>query len=205
MFSIPKPSETNNEPQSLQFSFFDYVYSLASPSNRKTTIILLYTVIALSVWKYIPSSEHFIDPSTGTCLLSSFTSVDTITSEVKPLDGKHSSHISFLQFLWNSRKIWAAFFIMGVFPVVIVKFCFKENLADYGLGKGLFKRTLKNTCIFLPIMLVLGWISGFDKAFYTVYPFNPLAGISWPALIIHSTMYLFLYYLAWEFMFRGFL
>ncbi|MBP5620551.1 MAG: CPBP family intramembrane metalloprotease, partial [Thermoguttaceae bacterium] len=77
--------------------------------------------------------------------------------------------------------------------------------SDYGLTWGIFKRVVFNFFSFLPVMLVMGWLSGGIREFYDVYPYNPLAGISWRALITHSITYLFLYYLSWEFMFRGFI
>ena len=94
---------------------------------------------------------------------------------------------------------------MGVIPACIVKFVFREKLADYGLSFGVKRRTLVNILLFLPVFVVMGWLSGADTGFYAVYPFNPLAGVSYGALITHSIMYVTLYYLAWEFMFRGFI
>lgn len=202
MFTIPKPSSEVSDVRSSSYSVFDYVYDFAARDNFKTTIILLYAVLALTAWKYIPSAPHFADPESGHCVLSSSFNLDY---EIKPLDGRLSVEAAPAQFLWNARKIWAAFFIMGIVPALIVKFIFKEKLSDYGLTFGIFKRTLVCFFLFFPAMLMLGWLSGNTREFYNVYPYNPLAGVSWLALILHSFMYLFLYYLAWEFMFRGFI
>ncbi len=202
MSHLDAPTAERPDFRSTSFSVFDYAFSFFRSENIKITIILLYAIFALTLWKYIPSAPQYADVETGTCVLSeSFHS----SQQVKPLDNTLTSSVTTLQFLWNARKLWGAFFLMGVFPALIVKYVFKEQLADYGLTPGIVSRTLFNLGMFLPIMLALGYMSGNTKAFYHVYPFNPLAGASWSLLVAHSIMYFFLYYLAWEFMFRGFL
>lgn len=165
--------------------------------NFKTTIVLLYAIFALTIWKYIPSAPAFADAATGRTVLT----VDSVTLN-QPLDG--ALRFTALQFLWNARKIWAAFLIMGVFPALIVKFVFKEKLSDYGLGLPSLRRSVTAFLCLLPVFIIMGWVSGYTKEFYHVYPYNPLAGASWTCLILHSALYLLLYYTAWEFMFRGF-
>ncbi|MGI6401455.1 MAG: CPBP family intramembrane glutamic endopeptidase [Thermoguttaceae bacterium] len=176
----------------------NYLLSFVRGKNFKTTVILLYAVFALSLWKYVPAAPRLADPETGKCVL-------TLGDQklASPLDG--SLKVSTGVYLWNARKIWVAFFIMGVFPALIVKFIFKESLADYGLYPKSIKRTLNSFLNFAPLFLILGWLSAQSKVFYSVYPYNPFAGVSWKALLLHAAMYLFLYYFAWEFMFRGFM
>lgn len=202
MTSFPKRPIDAPNVRSASFSVFDYLYNFFLFGNAKTTVILLYAVLALTVWKYVPLTPHFGDASSGACVLAESFNYD---GEVKPLDGTLVAQTSVLQFIWNARKLWSAFFIMGIVPMLIVKYAFKEKLADYGLTFGNVRRTFVNFFLFLPLMLILGWLSGDTKEFYNVYPFNPLAGISTLALVVHSVMYFFLYYLAWEFMFRGFI
>ena len=185
----PTSASNRSLPEDVSFlqSVLDYLRLFISGDNFKTTVILLYAVFALSAWKYIPSPPRFGEPETGKCVLA----------ESFPSGTSEAQHAT--------RKLWAAFLLMGVGPCCIVKFVFREKLQKYGLTPGVFKRTLVSFCNFVPIMLVIGWLSGNTKEFYAVYPFNPLAGVSTTALIVHSIMYLFLYYLAWEFMFRGFM
>lgn len=202
MFAFLKRSFEKNDASSRNYSVFNYVYDFVSRDNLKTTVILLYSILALTAWKYIPPADHFADSSSGECVLGSLLGSSHV---VHPLDGTLSSRITPVGFLWNARKIWSAFVLMGIVPALIVVFVFKEKLSDYGLTPGILKRTITNFFLFLPIMLVLGWLSGNTRGFYNVYPFNPLAGVSWNALFAHSLMYAFLYYLAWEFMFRGFI
>ncbi len=183
-------------------SAWNFLVEFYSQKSFKPAVILLYSALALTLWKYIPPAPPFADSETGANLLAvNFAGSDAET--VRPLDG--SLQFGVLQFLWNARKLWGAFLLMGVCPALIVKFVFKEKLADYGLRLGSLKRTLVTFLSFTPIFVVMGWLSGETKSFYDVYPFNPLAGASYGALVAHSIMYLALYYLAWEFMFRGFL
>ncbi|MBR4833235.1 MAG: CPBP family intramembrane metalloprotease [Thermoguttaceae bacterium] len=208
----------------------DFAFDLISPQNRKATIILCYAVFALTLWKYLPPSPRFADPETGKCVFNAQTFEDDnigavfeksnadLTPEksaeslkstpIKPLDGTLSAETTPLRFLWGARKHWAAFFLMGVFPALIVKFVFREKLSDYGVGWGDRKRTLRSFLTLAPILFAVGWASGLGdagRAFYAVYPYNPTAGVSWATLIFHTISYFCLYYLAWEFMFRGFL
>ena len=169
----------------------------------KPTVILLYTVLALTIWKYVPNAPRITvtEPSASApaiALGDERVQVNFLTSDTPPSYGV-------VDFVWNARKLWLAFFLMGVIPACIVKFVFREKLADYGLSFGVKRRTLVNILLFLPVFVVMGWLSGADTGFYAVYPFNPLAGVSYGALITHSIMYVTLYYLAWEFMFRGFI
>lgn len=207
-----------------------FVLNLVAPQNRKATIILCYAVFALTLWKYLPPAPRFADPETGKCVLTAQTFendnigavfgksndapktenlTESLHSEaVKPLDGTLSDETTLPRFLWGARKHWAAFFLMGVFPMLIVKFVFREKLSDYGVCWGVRSRTLRSFFMLAPILFALGWASGLGdagRAFYTVYPYNPAAGVSWNALIFHTISYFCLYYFAWEFMFRGFL
>lgn len=202
MFVSFKHSPEKSDCYSPNFNVVDFAFGFCSKKNVKTTIILLYAIVALTAWKYIPAAPLFADPQTSVCVLDR--SFDSNVA-IKPLDGNLSVSPYSWAFLWNSRKLWSAFILMGLFPTLIVKFAFKDKLADYGLTFGRARRTLVCFLLLFPIMILLGWASGYTKEFYNVYPFNPLAGSSWNNLWIHSIMYFFLYYLAWEFMFRGFI
>lgn len=218
------------DAKSMFRGMFGFVRVLLSPQNRKATIILCYAVFALTLWKYLPPAPRFADPETGKCVLNAQTfendniesvfkksnvvsstenSTESLNSEpIKPLDGTLSAETTPLRFLWGARKHWAAFFLMGVFPMLIVKFVFREKLSDYGVGWGERTRTIRSFLMLAPILFAVGWASGVGdagRAFYIVYPYNPAAGVSWTTLILHTVSYFCLYYFAWEFMFRGFL
>lgn len=232
--SAPSASRLASSPDvdanSILQSALAFIVDLVSPQNRKATIILCYAVFALTLWKYLPPAPRFADPETGKCVLNAQTlekadvgavfkksnadltsknSTESLNSTpIKPLDGRLSAETTPSRFFGGARKHWAAFFLMGVFPMLIVKFVFREKLSDYGVGWGERKRTIRSFCMLAPILFAVGWASGLGdagRAFYAVYPYNPAAGVSWTTLIIHTVSYFCLYYFAWEFMFRGFL
>lgn len=227
---MSRPLAVSSAPfnsKSMIRSALDFVFDLISPQNRKATIILCYAVFALTLWKYVPPAPRFADPETGKCVYNAETlknnnldaifkkSNDTSRTEnsaeslnsapIKPLDGTLASATTPTRFLWGARKHWAAFFLAGVFPALIVKFVFHEKLSDYGVCWGDCSRTFRSFLTMAPIFAAVGWASGENLAFYNVYPYNPVAGVSRTTLILHTISYFCLYYFAWEFMFRGFL
>lgn len=154
---------------------------LVSPEQLKPTLILAYMAIALCCWKTLP---------------------------VKP-DISHLEPNCWSTFFYGCWRIVAAFGIFGVVPALIIKLILRERLADYGLQLGNVKRTIIGASLFTPITIALGAMSGSVSGFYTVYPFNPAClwssegNMTW--LIVNSFLYVFLYYSAYEFFFRGFL
>ena len=131
----------NNESQSAisEESFFGslkaYVHEVLV-SDYKTFVILIYAALALTLWKYIPLTPHFADAETGQCVFSFGT---------KQLTRSLSGNIDYtiIDYLWNARKLWGAFLLMGLGPTLIVKFVFKEPLADYGLSSRSWKQSLR--------------------------------------------------------------
>ena len=168
----------------------------------KTTVILLYAAFALTLWKYLPSLP--LPPSSpesvGQIEISRYTQAvgrgAELLAEGKPLP------VSL--FLTGELKSFAALLLMGLIPMGIVKWGFREKLSDYGLSFG-NRFTLQSILIFTPLMIVLGyWCTGADYAM--VYPLNPLAARAPAGLFrLHLAVYTLCYYLGWEFMFRGFL
>ena len=170
--------------------------------ERKTTVILLYAALALTLWKYIPSLPFPSGTAAGVgqIEITSYTRAvgrgAELLTAVKP--------IPLSLFLVGELKCFAALVLMGLIPMAIVKWGFREKLADYGLRLG-NRYTIRSILIFTPLMLALGyWGTGANYAF--VYPFNPLA-VRAPASLfrLHLLIYAATYYVGWEFMFRGFL
>jgi len=147
----------------------------------KPAVILLVSVVVMVTWKY------FADPA---YLLKHL-----------PAEG-----------LWGLRpgtmaaigSFSAAFMLLGVIPALIAKCVFRERLADYGVRLGDRKRTFRSMAIWIPFMLLGGYLSSRDPAIQAQYPIDPGAGDSATAFALHAAAYL-LFYLGWEFHFRGFL
>ncbi len=106
----------------------------------------------------------------------------------------------------GTYRIVLAFVLFGLVPAGIVRFVFREKLADYGLCLGDLPIAIRSILIMTPLMLLFGFFAGCDKNFLAVYPLNPSVrpGVSGTIFVAHLATYL-LYYAGWEFLFRGFL
>ena len=167
----------------MEMLFFD-----VSPNNRvvmcsftfsRSTIILLYVVFATVTWKCI------------TIPCSDFGDGWT------------------LSFLLGTFKQVGAFVLFGLIPLGLVKFGFRENLADYGFRLGDRRKTLRSFLFMAPVIVGVAIVTGFNPNFFDVYPFNPAlrphnAHVSPSIFAVNAVLYLG-YYFGWEFLFRGFL
>jgi CAAX amino terminal protease family. len=158
-----------------------FARELFSKNQFKPTIVLLYATLAMVFWKYL-------------------TAPAALQSVVYKILGENIT----ANFLLGTHKIFGAFFFFGLVPMLIVRLIFREKLADYGLQIGDGRSILKSVLFFLPIMFVIGMLTGRDPAFWDVYPYNPVTTNAPTLFLLHSLTYLF-YYFAWEFFFRGFL
>lgn len=195
------PNNTQPEPAERVFGPAD-VLRFFGKSEIKTTVILLYAALALSVWKYIPSLP--LPPSSpgsaGQVEISPYSAAVGRGAELLAA-GKT---VPVPLFLAGELKSVAALILMGLIPIAIVKWGFREKLADYGLRFG-NRYTIQSVLIFTPVMIALAlWGTGAKYAL--VYPLNPLAAHAPASLFrLHLAVYALCYYFGWEFMFRGFL
>jgi membrane protease YdiL (CAAX protease family) len=143
----------------------------------KPIVILLYTVLAVTVWKYFAFPPFETEPT-----LAGF---------------------------WKGgTPLFAALLLFGLIPMGIVKWGFRERLADYGLRFGITHRTIRTFLLAAPVIVVIALLTGHNPAFFDVYPLNVTirpqhTKIGIDLFVIHSICYLG-YYLGWEFLFRGF-
>ncbi len=147
--------------------------------QSKPTIILFYVIVATTLWKCV--SIPISDFGDGWTL----------------------------SFLLGTFKQVGAFTLFGVIPVGIVKFVFRENLVDYGWSFGDRILTLRSFLMMAPVIVIIAVSTGFNSAFFDVYPFNPAirqqnAHVSLPIFAVNAVLYVG-YYFGWEFLFRGFL
>jgi len=98
---------------------------------------------------------------------------------------------------------FSVFIFFFVVPIFILKL-YKEKPGDYGLNFNNFFSGIKIILIFLPIVFVLIWISSYQKDFQVEYPLTKSIICSFKGFVIIESIYL-LYYIGWEFLFRGFL
>lgn len=97
-----------------------------------------------------------------------------------------------------------AFVLLGLIPALLVKLIFGEHLADCGVQLGNPLRTFRSMALFVPCFVLIGYLAARLPAFQQFYPLNPRAGDSLGAFALHAASY-GLFYLGWEFHFRGFL
>jgi membrane protease YdiL (CAAX protease family) len=143
----------------------------------KPVVILLYTVLAATVWKYF-AFPHFASAPT------------------------------LADFWTGTTPLFAALILFGLVPMGIVRWGFRERLADYGLCPGNLRRTVRSFLLASPAIVLIAVLSGHHSAFAEVYPLNEVirpqyTKIGIDLFVLHSICY-FGYYFGWEFLFRGF-
>lgn len=109
---------------------------------------------------------------------------------------------------WDNELIsfWGGAFLLVIIPILLIKFVFKQNLADYGLGlppKGRRKLAaitfLALTLVSLPAFLV----ATHNPDMRATYPFyRPFPDLT--AFVLYELTYL-PFFIAIEFIFRGYL
>lgn len=100
-----------------------------------------------------------------------------------------------------------SFVFMGLIPLAALLFL-GFSLEDAGLvwHKGMFRS--KIYLVILPVIILVMILSSSDKAIREFYPYSKTmlqlaAGNPLPFFALHASLYLFLYYLPWEILFRG--
>jgi len=147
----------------------------------KPTLILAIAPVLMIAWKY------FADPK----FLAETMPAAWVLWDDRPASG---AVYSFL----------AGFLGLGLVPAVLVRFVFCERLADYGVQIGNRVRTARAILVLCPAFVFAGYVASNDPAIRPCYPINPGAGKSPEMFAIHAAAYL-MFYLGWEFQFRGFL
>lgn len=107
--------------------------------------------------------------------------------------------------IW-SLLYWAGCRVVGyvVLPALVIRFGFRERVADYGLR---FERSRPVLLLYLAMFLVvvpLVILVSFSSAFLAKYPFYDNAGQSLPQLLVWELAYAAQFF-SLEFFFRGFL
>ena len=100
----------------------------------------------------------------------------------------------------------AGFVCYGVLPALVVRFVFRERLADYGLK---LRGAFTDGWVYLVMVVVMGplvWAMSFNPHFQQTYPFykHPVGAPLWPDFWRWELAY-GIQFLGVEFLFRGFL
>lgn len=146
-------------------------------SEIKPTIILLLAAILPAVQKYFGSINFY---------LTKFPAGD-------------SAQASYYMFL-------TTFGLLGIIPLLIVLYIFRNNLADFGLRLGDWKAGLAFTSIlFLIIGVLLLLPSSQTSEMQNFYPLSKGASYSIESFLQFELLRILFFYTAWEFFFRGFM
>jgi membrane protease YdiL (CAAX protease family) len=104
------------------------------------------------------------------------------------------------------RYFVAFFVLLFAIPFIFILFAFPlpfETLKSLGLQFGDSKLGVVILLIGIPITAALSFLSSKDPAIKKQYPFSKKACENPKKFILYEISYLVLYYLAWEFTFRG--
>ncbi len=120
---------------------------LFSRENKKPVIILLLAPLVLTTWKYYGSKSFYL------------------------------AHLSDKLVIFNSAAMTAewynyfsAFFLLGIIAIAVIKYIFKESLADYGLQIGDWKFWIPAALIVGAVMVALSYPSAKDPQYIAEYP-----------------------------------
>jgi membrane protease YdiL (CAAX protease family) len=172
---------TSEEKIMNSFKNYFSLPELFSRENKKPVIILLLAPLVLTTWKYYGSKSFYL------------------------------AHLSDKLVIFNSAAMTAewynyfsAFFLLGIIAIAVIKYIFKESLADYGLQIGDWKFWIPAALIVGTVMVALSYPSAKDPQYIAEYPLYKGAGDSMQMFAIHAVAYL-IYYFGWEMLFRGFM
>lgn len=153
---------------------------LFSGEHRKPTLILLLTPVLLTTLKYYGTKQFYLD-------------------HLQSLIVVGNPDWSAALFVFFSSAI-----LLGVVPVLIIKYVFHESLSSYGLQWGDVSFGLKAVAILGVIYIASTYPSSKMPDFLAEYPVYRGAGQSVQTFILHALSYL-VFYIGWEIYFRGFM
>lgn len=95
------------------------------------------------------------------------------------------------------------FTVSFIVPLLIIVTLIRRPLKEFGLGFGDWHFGLKMSVIFIVIMLPILWIVSDLSSFRVMYPHAQLVRDNWKLFIIYE-FFFFMYFIGWEFIWRGF-
>ncbi|MBU1076356.1 MAG: hypothetical protein KKH98_03635, partial [Spirochaetes bacterium] len=96
------------------------------------------------------------------------------------------------------------FVFFGMIPMSILKLVFKEDLKEYGLNFNNRAAGWKFILVVLPVLALLIWLSAGSSEMAEEYPLFKGMARNYKLFFLVEFFYL-LYYIGWEFLFRGFI
>jgi membrane protease YdiL (CAAX protease family) len=154
---------------------------LFGTENRKPTIILLSAPVILTTFRYYGTKDFYLNH-----LAPAFSLMG---------NGELASAL---------YAFCSSLILLGLLPALTVKFIFHESLSQYGVQLGDWQFGAKAFLILAPVMVALTYPSSRMESFVAEYPLYKGAGSSPSFFVVYSLFY-GVYYIGWEFFFRGFM
>ncbi|MFO7889654.1 MAG: CPBP family intramembrane glutamic endopeptidase [bacterium] len=170
---MKKVNRTNNYAHSTKISIKTLIGTW-----DKTSWILLIVPVLLTLWVYFGKQDFFN---------KSFGNLINVWNQ---------------DFYSTVYEYLCAFILMFVVPFIFIKFFFKDKLINYGFKKGDSRFGLKFCLFSIPIILGLMYIGAGTASVQIEYPLAKSITGNINYIIIIELFYL-VYYISWEFFFRG--
>ena len=97
----------------------------------------------------------------------------------------------------------AALILLAAVPLLLARFALQKRVRDQGLSLGDWRFGLKAAGVGAVVLTPLLYLGSFDPAIGKEYPLTKLAGCATDLFVLWELTYL-VYYIAWEYFFRGF-
>ncbi len=154
------------------------IQNLKKDNNKNFSLALVFVTIILFVYCYFGSFSFFE---------KTFTNV---------------ANMHYWKIIYHNLMAFVLFFVGGI---IFTKFVLKQNLRDYGLSLKNKKASGLIILAGLVVAVLSGLCSTLDKGMTATYPLiNFTVYGEWYFIVTYFGSY-FLYYLGWEYLFRGLL
>jgi membrane protease YdiL (CAAX protease family) len=97
-----------------------------------------------------------------------------------------------------------AFLLMFWVPYFVVRMVFKKSLSEYGFRMGNMRYGLRFVAIALPFLVWAAYVGSSGVGMQEEYPLAKSVVGHWRLFMLVEVFYL-IYYISWEFLFRGFM
>jgi membrane protease YdiL (CAAX protease family) len=165
----------------MKIPIVDDFLQLFRSSNLRPTLIMLMSVVVIVTWKTAGSQDFFHNHVAGLVQFG-----DPVNAAA-----------------WYQMGM--ALLLLGILPACLMRFAFGEPLARVGLGKGSPPAALALFALATPFIVWISHTFAAHAEFREVYPLNRGACHSGTTTFAAHVASLGLFYLGWEFHFRGFL
>jgi len=151
--------------------------ALWNKSEKKAVIGIMFMTMVIALYFYFGIQDFFVKMFPNT------------------------NHIGYYKYLYHNFAPALFFFVPSV---ILVKFVFKQPLKEYGFTLGDYKLGLKICAIGIPLLVLSGlFVSLTDTDMNTLYPLaRDVIGGSFGVIALYYLSYI-VYYISWEFLFRG--